>query len=52
MKKMVQTKLKAVVAEVNTVEEANQLYASGEWGLPRYSERRDKYVLVRLKGAV
>ena len=36
-----------IVTEVETVEEANDLYASGEWGKPRYSEKRDKYVMVR-----
>lgn len=37
-----------VVREVQTPQEANELYASGKYGKPRYSERRDCYVLIKL----
>lgn len=38
-----------VVKEVQSALEANQLYATGQYQKPRYSERRDCYVLTRLE---
>lgn len=43
------SKYEEVVKEVSTAWEANDLYASGLFSKPRYSERRDCYVLVRLE---
>lgn len=41
-----------VVIEVETVEMVNQLYASGEWCKPHYSEKRDKYIMFKRKEAI
>lgn len=38
-----------VVKEVLSALEANQLYATGKYSKPRYSEKRDCYVLTRLE---
>jgi hypothetical protein len=41
-------KIEEVVKEVVTSEEANALHATGRWGKPRYSDKRDCYVMVAL----
>jgi len=41
-------KIDETVIEVQTAAEANRLYATGKYGKPRYSERRDCYVLIKL----
>lgn len=40
-------KVDKIAVEIESVDEANELYASGEWGKPRYSDKRDKYIMVR-----
>lgn len=38
-----------VIRECESATEANALYASGQWGMPKYSDRRDKYVMIKLR---
>lgn len=38
-----------LLLEVQDTKKANELIASGEWRLERYSERRDAWMLVRRK---
>lgn len=40
-------KQQPVVVEVSSAEQANQLYFSGEWCKPHYSDKRDVYVMIR-----
>lgn len=40
--------IEPTVLECDTAEETNQLYSTGEWQKPRYSDKRDKYILIRL----
>ena len=42
-------KVEEVVKEVSSSEEANVLYALGKYSKPRYSERRDCYVMTLLE---
>jgi len=40
--------IEPTVKECDTAEETNELYSTGEWQKPRYSDKRDKYILIRL----